>query len=103
MANTRSATLSVRLKPTVKRRLARLAKASGRSSNFLISDAIETYVADQERLLAKIRQADRQIASGHYVSHADMKAWLLSWGTERELPPPACACGREHDDEELCR
>jgi RHH-type transcriptional regulator, rel operon repressor / antitoxin RelB len=103
MANTRSVTLSVRLKTDVKRRLAKLAKASGRSSNVLISDAVESYVSDQERLLAEIRQADLQIKGGHYVKHEDMKAWLLSWGTERELPPPKCACGREHSDEELCR
>jgi predicted transcriptional regulator len=103
MANTRSSTLSVRLKPEVKRRLAKLAKSSGRSSNFLISDAVESYVADQERMLAEIRQADQQVKSDHYIHHDDMKAWLLSWGTDRELPPPKCACGRSHDGEELCR
>jgi predicted transcriptional regulator len=103
MANTRSATLSIRLKPEIKKRLAKLAKDSGRSSNFLISDAVESYVADQERMLSEVRQADRQVASGHYVRHADMKAWLLSWGTERELPPPKCVCGKSHDDETLCR
>jgi len=102
MANTRSATLSIRLKPETKKRLAKLAELSGRSSNFLISDAVESYVADQERLLGEIRQADRQVESGHYVGHEDMKAWLLSWGTDRELPPPKCACGRQHDDEALC-
>src|SRR6266849_2420134 len=79
MANTRSATLSIRLKSETKRRLAKLAAASGRSSNFLISDAVESYVADQERLLAEFRQADRQVKSGHYIKHEDMKAWLLSW------------------------
>src|ERR1700688_987247 len=103
MANTSSATLSIRLKPETKKRLAKLAKVSRRSSNFLISDAVESYVADQERMLSEIRQADRQVKSGHYVRHEDMKAWLLSWGTDRELPPPKCACGRKHDDELLCR
>jgi len=103
MANTQTATFSIRLKPEVKKRLARLAKASGRSSNFLISDAVESYVADQERLLSEIRQADRQVKSGHYIRHEDMKAWLLSWGTERELPPPRCVCGKMHDNEALCR
>jgi predicted transcriptional regulator len=98
MANTRSATLSIRLKPETKKRLARLAKASGRSSNFLIADAVEVYVSDQERMLAEVRQADRQVESGHY-----MKAWLLSWGTDHELPVPKCACGKEHDDETLCQ
>ena len=103
MANTRSATLSVRLKVETKKRLTKLAKSSGRSCNFLISDAVESYVADQERLLAEIRQGKRQIEAGHYIRDEDMKAWLLSWGTEHELPPPKCACGKEHDDEELCR
>jgi predicted transcriptional regulator len=103
MANTRSATLSIRLKPQVKRRLANLAKVSGRSSNFLISDAVESYVADQERMLAEIRQADVEVRSGHYIRHDDMKAWLLSWGTSHELPPPKCACGKRHDDESQCQ
>jgi len=102
MANTRSATLSIRLKPEIKRRLAKLAATSGRSSNFLISDAVASYVADQERMLAEIRQADGQVKSGHYIKHQDMKAWLLSWGTNRELPPPKCVCGKNHDDEGPC-
>jgi RHH-type transcriptional regulator, rel operon repressor / antitoxin RelB len=103
MANTSSATLSIRLRPEVKRRLAKLAKASGRSSNFLISDAVESYVENQERMLAELRQADREVTSGHYVKHEDMKAWLLSWGTDRELPLPKCACGTQHGDEAPCR
>ena len=103
MANTRSATFSIRLKPGTKKRLVKLAKATGRSSNFLISDAVESYVADQERMLAETRQADRQVKSGHYIKHEDMKAWLLSWGTDHELPPPKCVCGKEHHAEALCR
>jgi predicted transcriptional regulator len=103
MANTRSSTLSIRLKPEIKKRLAKLAQASGRSSNFLISDAVESYVADQERMLAEIGQAERQAASGHFIKHDVMKAWLLSWGTKHELPPPKCVCGKNHDDEVLCR
>jgi predicted transcriptional regulator len=103
MANTSSTTLSIRLKPDTKKRLAKLAKVSGRSSNFLITDAVESYVADQERMLAEVRESDRQVRSGHYIRHEDMKAWLLSWGTSRELPPPKCACGKHHDDEPACQ
>src|SRR5580692_2140336 len=103
MANTRSATLSVRLKPATKNRLAKLANASGRSSNLLIADALEAYVSDQERMLSEVRQSDRQVKSGHYIKNEDMKAWLLSWGTEHELPVPKCACGKQHDDETLCQ
>jgi predicted transcriptional regulator len=103
MANTSSTTFSIRLKPAVKRRLAKLAQKTGRSANFLISDAVESYIADQERMRSEIQQADRQVKTGHYVRHEDMKAWLLSWGTSHELPPPKCVCGKSHDDEALCR
>src|SRR5205814_7081783 len=103
MENTKSATLSIRLKPEIKKRLARLARTSGRSSNYLISDAVESYVADQERMLAEVRQADRQVKAGHYIKREDMKAWLLSWGTDHELPHPKCVCGKVHDNEALCR
>jgi predicted transcriptional regulator len=103
MTNTRSTTFSIRLKPGAQKRLAKLAKAAGRSSNFPISEAVESYVADQKRLRAEIRQADRQVRAGHFIKHEDVKAWLLSWGTDHELPPPKCACGGEHLDEALCR
>ena len=99
MANTSGTTFSIRLKPETKKRLAKLAKASGRSANFLISDAVESYVADQERLQAELRRSNQEVASGHFVRHEDMKAWLLSWGTDHELPPPVCVCGKSHDIE----
>jgi predicted transcriptional regulator len=41
---------------------------------------------------AEIRLAVRQVKAGHYIKHEDMKAWLLSWGTDHELPPK-CVCG----------
>jgi RHH-type transcriptional regulator, rel operon repressor / antitoxin RelB len=103
MANTSSTTFSIRLKQATKKRLAKLVRKTGRSANFLISDAVESYVADQERLRAEIQRADQQVKSGHYVPHKAMKAWLLSWGTDHELPPPKCVCGKTHDDEALCR
>lgn len=58
---------------------------------------------EKRELHNETRQADRQIKSGHYVKHEDMKVWLLSLGTEKELPPPKCACGKEYNDEALCR
>ncbi len=99
MASTQSTTFSIRLNPETKRRLTKLAKLTGRSSNFLISDAVDSYVADQERLLAEIRESDQQVKRGHYITNDDMKRWLLSWGTDHELPPPKCACGKHHDNE----
>jgi predicted transcriptional regulator len=33
-------------------------------------------------------EAEADIAAGRVISHEAMKAWLLSWGTANELPPP---------------
>ena len=101
MANTNSRPFSVRLKPAIRNKLGKLAKRTGRSSNYLVADAVEVYISDQERLLADIRRGKRQMDSGHYVKHEDMKAWLLSWGTDHELRPPNCVCGRSHDGKTL--
>ena len=96
MANTRRANLSLRLKPSSKKFLAKLAKSRGSNSTFLASNAVESYIADEQRLLTEVRDAEREVAAGHYIKHEDMKAWLLSWGTDRELPPPKCVCGKDH-------
>lgn len=39
------------------------------------------------RAVAEARQA---IAEGRVVDHEDVRRWLLSWGTEHELPRPKC-------------
>ena len=97
MAST-SATFSIRLKPAVKQQLKRLAKATGRSANYLIADAIEIYVQEQQRQLESIRRGFAEIDAGHYIPHEAMKAWLLSLGSERELPAPKCVCGESHHE-----
>ena len=33
-------------------------------------------------------EGEADIAAGRVISHQAMKAWLLSWGTADELPPP---------------
>jgi predicted transcriptional regulator len=43
-------------------------------------DAVADAAADAEGL------AD--LEAGRVVTHENMKAWLLSWGTPGELPPP---------------
>jgi predicted transcriptional regulator len=30
------------------------------------------------------------IAAGRTISHEAVRRWLLSWGTDKELPPPEC-------------
>ncbi len=98
MANTRTKTVSIRLTPEVKRQLTRLSKSTGRSANYLVADAIQTYVQEQQRQIESIHRGFSEIEKGHYIEHDAMKAWLLSLGSGHELPPPKCVCGKPHDE-----
>jgi predicted transcriptional regulator len=43
---------------------------------------------DQEAEAAADARAEADFSAGRVISHKAMKAWLLSWGTPGELPPP---------------
>jgi predicted transcriptional regulator len=38
--------------------------------------------------VAAIEEGRADIAAGRTISHERIRAWLLSWGTPNELPPP---------------
>ncbi|MGO1080524.1 hypothetical protein [Inquilinus sp. CA228] len=39
---------------------------------------------------AAIREGIAAADAGWLIPHEEMRHWLLSWGTEDELPPPQC-------------
>ena len=55
------------------------------------------FPADDEILRSEIRLAERQVQEGHYFDHDEIREWVLSWGTDNELPTPRCVCGEAHD------
>jgi len=83
-------TLTIRVPTNLKRRLDRLAKQSKLSKSWLATDAVQQYVDEQERQATLIEKAARDVEAGHFVPHNDVRKWLLSWGSKKELPPPEC-------------
>ncbi|MDM9648935.1 hypothetical protein [Rhizobium sp. S163] len=45
-------------------------------------------MADDDELAASIDAAILAADRGEFISNEAMCAWLSSWGTENELPPP---------------
>jgi predicted transcriptional regulator len=43
-----------------------------------------------EAFVAAIEEARAQVDAGKTVSYEEVRRWLLSWGTETELPRPRC-------------
>jgi len=84
----RSTTFTVRVDAVVKRRLARLAKSTGRSRSFLAAEAINEYLDANEWQIAGIERAIASLDRGEGVSHQSVKDSIASWGSEKERPTP---------------
>jgi RHH-type transcriptional regulator, rel operon repressor / antitoxin RelB len=83
-----STTLSIRVDETAKARLQALAESTGRSSSFLAAEALDTYLDLQEWQVAAIKKGIESLDKHGGVPHAEVKAWVESWGTDKELPRP---------------
>ena len=81
-------TLSVRLDVETKKRLETLAKRSRRSKSFLAAEAISAFVETESWQLNEIQAGLDELDKGENVEHADVTAWLRSWGKARERKPP---------------
>jgi predicted transcriptional regulator len=46
--------------------------------------------ADREAEEQALAEAEAALAAGHVIPYGEVRRWLLSWGTETELPPPKC-------------
>lgn len=86
--------VAIKINEDIKVRLKRLADARHRTPHWLMREAITRYVEHEER-----REAFRQDTleaweeyrtTGLHVTAEEVDAWLTSWGTDKELPAPAC-------------
>jgi predicted transcriptional regulator len=86
--------VAIKIDATTKERVKRLADARQRTSHWLMREAIQQYVEREEK-----REAYRQAGikawqeyrrTGLHATSAEVEAWLASWGTDGELPAPAC-------------
>lgn len=82
-------TFSVRLPEETKRELEEYARATKRSSAFIVKEAVEAHLAERRAYLAAIDEAVKEAdETGEFVSWDAVKNWLNSWGTDNPLPPP---------------
>lgn len=85
---------SIKLEDDLNARLNRLATARHRAPMSIIEEAIAQYVEREEKresLRLETRQSWEQFEQdGLHVPFADIEAWLASWGSDNELPPPKC-------------
>ncbi|MBF0269295.1 MAG: CopG family ribbon-helix-helix protein [Alphaproteobacteria bacterium] len=80
--------VTVRVSVEVNEKLEQLAKATRRSKSWLASEAIGGFVKSESDYLAAVDEGRQAARAGRTIPHEEMRAWLLSWGTDHELPPP---------------
>ena len=82
---------TVRLQPEVVSGLEAMAEKLHRSKNWLVNQAIREFVARQEQEQSRWNEtlsAMASVAQGKVASGEAVHAWLESWGSGDELPPP---------------
>jgi predicted transcriptional regulator len=85
---------SIKLDDELKSRVQHLAGLRRRSAHWIMREAIQQYVEREEKREAFRRETieaweDFQ-ATGLHATAEEVEKWLASWGTDDELPPPAC-------------
>jgi predicted transcriptional regulator len=83
-----SSTFTVRVDDRTKKRLAKLAKNTGRSRSFLAAEAISEYLDVNEWQVARTRAALAAADRGELIDHGTVADWIESWGAKNELPMP---------------
>lgn len=82
-------TLTVELPRALVARLHALAERSEWDVATFVQEALTGYIPIQEREIALIEEALAEADSGAPgIPHEDVVAWMRSWGTPDELPPP---------------
>jgi predicted transcriptional regulator len=83
-----SATFTVRIDTSAKKRLERLAKSTGRTRSFLAAEAINEYLEINEWQVAGVKRAMASLDRGEGIAHDEVKDWVASWGSAEEKPTP---------------
>jgi RHH-type transcriptional regulator, rel operon repressor / antitoxin RelB len=90
-----SGTVTVRLRKEALDRLNRLASDTKRSKSFLAAEAIEGFLDQNAWQIEETRKAALKAdAGGPFVAHEEVTAWLESWGSNEEQPPPKATIKR---------
>ncbi|CAN5563171.1 hypothetical protein BH10PSE7_BH10PSE7_30260 [soil metagenome] len=79
---------SIRLGAEIKARLEREAAREDRSAGYLVQKAVTEYLDNKDYFRREMEAAAAEADKGVFISMEKIGAWMDSWGTDQELPPP---------------
>lgn len=80
--------LSLEVPTGLGRRLEAVARATHRTKTQLAEEALRSFLDLQEWQARAIRAGMEDADAGRVLDHDPVRAWLESWGTDDEMPPP---------------
>lgn len=85
---------SIKLDDDLKGRVQRLADARQRSAHWLMREAIEKYVEQEERRETfrqdTLKAWEEYQESGLHATADEVEQWLVNWGKDDEASAPTC-------------
>jgi predicted transcriptional regulator len=94
MAAALATPVAVKVDVETKARLKRLGEARHRTPHWLMRQAISQFLEREEKRESFRQDAlnawDEYKAKSLHATADEVEAWLASWGTDNELPAPAC-------------
>ncbi len=89
-----SAVRSIRINEDLQNRVESFAHRRQRTVNFIIKEALQSYLETKEREEEVVQAAKEAWAefqsTGQGAEWADVRQWIASWGGPEELPAPKC-------------
>jgi len=82
-------TFSVRLPDDLRAEVDRLAESQKRSRAFIIKEAVEAYVSEQQSYQQAVQDALNEADKGIFISGDRVFAWLDQLGIDPTAPVPA--------------
>jgi RHH-type transcriptional regulator, rel operon repressor / antitoxin RelB len=86
-----SVPLTARVAPSIAARLKALAAVEDRSVSYLVAEALERYLAEEEWQVAEIQAAiaEADAPEASFVAQAELEAWAEQVQAKPEKPAPA--------------
>jgi RHH-type transcriptional regulator, rel operon repressor / antitoxin RelB len=88
METPRTATITMRVRNALKKRLEKMARSTGRSRSFLATEASSAYLDDNEWQISGIAAALSSLDRGEAIPRKRVRQWVASWETSHERQSP---------------
>ena len=80
---------NVTVSKRVKQQLEEFMERTGGSETEIADEALAQYIRFHSRMIEKVEEGRAAARRGEFIDQEDMEAWLDSWGSDNELPPPS--------------